>query len=241
MSAKILKLGWRLLMTYRPQLLMVVHMIRTQRPHFARLAGLSIVAGSLLVAAGLPVQAADGDHPPLTLSKTNAVSNSDHGDSVSLSGDGCPVGDGVIAYLLRGVVANDTTFADIPDSDEIQANSGPVVGSSGHASADLTIPGGSLAVPSGTYSVRLVCYPPGDDLMDDWSVLFETRQITINGDGVTPTEPPTSGPATSGPVTTNPGAPTTSDSSSTTMAPTGGSTPAATPAAAVATQPTYTG
>ena len=81
-----------------------------------------LLSAGLLLGIGLPAQAAD-PYPALTLSKTAATSTHDLGDSITVSGDGCPVGDAATAYLLDGVFANDATFADIPDADASKATS----------------------------------------------------------------------------------------------------------------------
>jgi hypothetical protein len=184
-----------------------------------------LLSAGLLLGIGLPAQAAD-PYPALTLSKTAATSTHDLGDSITVSGDGCPVGDAATAYLLDGVFANDATFADIPDADEIGANGG-IVDAQGHIEVGLVIPSGSALthdLTPGLYSVRLACYAPSASNMDDWDVMFETRQITING-GELPTTT-TAAPATSAP-TTMAAPPTTVD--------------APAPAAPIASQPTYTG
>jgi hypothetical protein len=186
-----------------------------------------LLTAGMLLGIGLPAQAAD-PYPALTLSKTAATSTHDLGDSITVSGDGCPVGDAATAYLLDGVFANDATFADIPDVDEIGANGG-IVDAEGHVEVGLVIPSGSALthdLTPGLYSVRLACYAPSSSNMDDWDVMFETRQITING-GELPTTT-TEAPATSASVTTMAAPPTMVAS-------------APAPAAPIASQPTYTG
>jgi hypothetical protein len=176
----------------------------------------AIAATSLFIA--LPV----GAVPPLlelTLSKTTAVSNGDHGDQIQVSGTGCTpaVGNLINVLLYKGAFGP----ADVPPINDLEG-AGYSPASSGDWSGSFPIPGGgALALTPGQYTIRAGCFPADSGTAAFW---YANAVITVTDGSVTTTVPPDTSVAT----TTQPGRPATT---------------AAAPAsqAAVAARPAYTG
>jgi hypothetical protein len=145
----------------------------------------------------LPVGAAPG-LLELTLSKTTAVSNTDHGDQIQVSATGCTpaVGNLVNVLLFKGAFGP----ADVPPINDLEG-AGYAPDASGNWSGSFPIPGGgSSALTPGQYTIRAGCFPTGSGTAAFW---YANAIITITDGSVTPTtSPDTSVEPTTLPVTT---------------------------------------
>lgn len=197
-------------------------MIILDRPFPVRRAVAAIVVVAALGAASLFVASPVGAVPALldlTLSKTTAVSNADHGDQIQVSATGCTpaVGNLINVLLFQGAFGP----AEVPPINDLEG-AGYAPNSSGDWSGSFPIPGGgSNALTPGQYTIRAGCFPTGSGTAAFW---YANAVITITDGSVTPTDPPT----TSAYTTTTPGQPVTTVASPASQA-------------AVAARPAYTG
>ena len=155
----------------------------------------------------------------LTLSKTTAVSNADHGDQIQVSATGCTpaVGNLINVLLFPGAFGP----AEVPPINDL-VGAGYAPDTSGDWSGSFPIPGGGAsALTPGQYTIRAGCFPNGSGTAAFW---YANAVITITDGSVTPTDPPD----TSAEPTSPPGQPLTT---------------AASPASQTAgtTRPSYTG
>jgi hypothetical protein len=162
------------------------------------------LAGASFISLSGVGQAGPSSFPPITVSKTNAVSNAQHGDSITVSGDGCTQavanGPSVTVWLAQGAVDNSSPLS----TDLVGTGSAGLPDGTGHWSVVFSVQGGgALALDSGTYTLRVGCYANGVSTIDGAALVYAGQLITINGSGE-PTTTTTAAPTTTTTVATPP-------------------------------------